>query len=138
MKEIPMPLIKANQLGIVVFIVLALLLQQPVFIYLLWAVQAIAFIAGQKGNLFVIAAKPLLRSKLVDAETQALELARFNQSIAVGLLTVSSALLLLGWLVAGYIAAGFVLVAAGAAVLGYCVGCTIYFQYKKWKALRAT
>jgi hypothetical protein len=27
--------------------------------------------------------------------------------------------------------------AALAAVAGYCIGCTIYYQYKKWRALRA-
>ncbi|NEW06525.1 DUF4395 family protein [Paenibacillus sp. SYP-B3998] len=36
----------------------------------------------------------------------------------------------LGWVVIGYVFTGFLLLAAGAALLGYCIGCKIYYPYK--------
>ncbi|MGO4276598.1 DUF4395 family protein [Paenibacillus sp. TAF58] len=32
----------------------------------------------------------------------------------------------------GYIFTGFLLLAAGAALLGYCIGCMIYYRFKQF------
>lgn len=135
-KEIPLPLIKANQAGIVLFVVLGIALGLPALIYVIFLIQLISLLAGQAYNPFVAIAKVLFNSKLGNSETQAAELAKFNQTIAVALLGVASAAWLVGWSVVGYAAAAMVAVAATAALAGYCIGCTIYFQFKKWKALR--
>ncbi|GAB6930874.1 hypothetical protein JCM10914A_48570 [Paenibacillus sp. JCM 10914] len=137
MKEIPLPLIKANQIGIVLFVLLSFIFQQPLFIYLLFLIQFIPLLVGTKANVFVLLAKPLIgKARLAKSDGQAAELARFNQSIAVILLGISSIAYLLGWHVWAYAASAMVAAAAIAAVLGYCVGCTIYYQYKRWKLLR--
>jgi len=138
MKEIPLPLIKTNQSGIVLFVVLALATQQPWWIYALFLIQLAGLIFGPRANLFILLGRLVLTGdRLGRSETQAAELARFNQTIAVSLLGLSSVFHLfgLGW--PGHIAAGMVGLAALAAVAGYCVGCTIYYQYKKRRALRA-
>lgn len=138
MKEIPLPLVKANQIGIVLFVLLSFVFQQPWFIYILFLIQVIPLLAGAKGNLFVQLAKAVIgRERLKKSEGQAEELARFNQSIAVILLGISAASYVLGWQVAAYAASAMVAVAAIVAVMGYCVGCTIYYQYKRWKLLRS-
>lgn len=135
MKEIPMYLIKGNQIGIVTFVLLAIVFQQPVLIWVLWLIQIISFLSSSKANVFIWITKLVVGNPLANGgEQQAVELARFNQTIAVVLLTVSSVLLLLSWHVSGYIFAALVGVAALAAVAGYCIGCTFYYQYKKWKS----
>ncbi|MFC5650871.1 DUF4395 family protein [Paenibacillus solisilvae] len=57
MKEVPIIYVKANQLGIVTFVLLSLLLQQPVLLAVLWAVQVLGLASQGKGNLFVAIAK---------------------------------------------------------------------------------
>ncbi|GIO16438.1 hypothetical protein J19TS2_59930 [Cohnella xylanilytica] len=129
MREIPMPYIKANQTGIVLVVLLSFLLGQPWLLAALWAIQAIGLLTGGRWNLFIRLAKPLLRTE--GRETQAAELAKFNNSLAVLFLTLSLLAHALGWAVAGYAFAAMLLLAASAALLGYCIGCTVYFQYKR-------
>lgn len=137
MNEIPLPLIKANQIGMVVLVLLSFGFQEPLFVYVAFLIQLISWVAGPKLNLFMgIARLAFGRARLQKAEKQAAELARFNQTIAVALLGLASASHAVGWTVVGHIFAGMVALAAFVAVLGYCVGCTIYYQYKKWKLLR--
>jgi len=138
MKEIPLPMIKTNQSGIVLFVILALATQQPWWIYALFLIQLIGLVIGPRANLFILLGRlALTDGRLKRSETQAAELARFNQTIAVSLLGLSSVFHLAGWSWPGHVAAGMVGLAALAAVAGYCIGCTIYYQYKKWRALRA-
>ncbi|MCZ8515951.1 DUF4395 domain-containing protein [Paenibacillus filicis] len=132
MKEIPLPYVRTNQAGIVLLVLLAILLQQPVLIVVLWAIQVINLWQGVRSNVFVMLAAPFLRSKLAGAPTESRELQRFNNSIAVILLTLS---ILFFWLnagsIAGYIFAGLVGAAALMAICGYCIGCTLYYQFKR-------
>ncbi|OUM94374.1 MAG: hypothetical protein A9Z00_02080 [Thermobacillus sp. ZCTH02-B1] len=138
MKEIPLLLVKTNQSGIVLFVVLSLAAQQPWWIYALFLIQLAGLAFGPRANLFMqLGRLALTGERLNRSETQAAELARFNQTIAVSLLGLSSVFHLAGWHLPGHIAAGMVGLAALAAVAGYCIGCTIYYQYKKWRALRA-
>lgn len=132
MKEIPIPFIRTNQIGIVVLVVLAILLQQPALIAVLWAVEVITLWRGIKVNIFVQLASPFLKNRIQGAETEAAELSRFNNSIAVTLLTLSLLAFWLdpsGW--SGYIAAGLVAIAAFVAICGFCVGCFLYYQFKR-------
>jgi hypothetical protein len=130
MKEIPMPYIKANQVGIVLFVLLATLLKLPTLLVVLWVIQVVGLVFGF--NLFVRIAKPFLNVK--GSETQAVELQRFNNVLAVIFLTLA----ILGFgtqlTVAGYIFSAMLFAAAFVAICGYCIGCTIYYQYKQYIA----
>ncbi|MFE5317456.1 DUF4395 domain-containing protein [Paenibacillus sp. NPDC056579] len=132
MPEIPVPYVRANQAGIVLFVLLGIVLQQPAWIVVLWAIQVVGLWRGARGNAFIAAAAPMLKSRIAGAPTESRELQRFNNSIAVLLLTVSTLWFL--WSpesIGGYVAAGMVAVAALAALCGYCVGCFLYYQFKK-------
>ncbi|WP_159883672.1 DUF4395 domain-containing protein [Paenibacillus puerhi] len=134
MKEVPVPFVRTNQFGIVLFVAAAMLLQAPAWIAALWAVQVLTLWRGVQANLFVQLAAPLLKNRLAGAQTESRELQRFNNSIAVILLTLSLIGFWLdrdGW--TGYVFAGFVALAALVALLGFCVGCFMYYQ---WKRLR--
>ncbi|RUS43109.1 DUF4395 domain-containing protein [Cohnella sp. AR92] len=131
MRENPMPYIKANQTGIVVLLILTAVFRQPWLLAALWLIEVVGLATSGKWNLFVRIAKPFLRTE--GRETQAEVLTRFNNSLAVLFLTLSLLFFALGWTAAGYVFAAFLFIAAGVALLGYCIGCTLYFQYKQLK-----
>ncbi|MEW9698782.1 DUF4395 domain-containing protein [Paenibacillus sp. SI8] len=130
MKEVPLAYVKANQTGIVIFVILSFALFQPWLIALLWIIQVFGFVLGGQWNLFVWISKRFITVN--PSKTQAEELTRFNNSLAVLFLTLALIFFAIGWGVVGYIFAGFLLLAAGAALLGYCIGCTIYYPYKQF------
>jgi hypothetical protein len=136
MKEIPIPYVRSNQAGIVAVLLIAIILQLPWLVAALWIVQVAGLIFGPKANLFIIAARPYLSKRIANAQTEAAELQRFNNALGVGFLTCSLLSFTLGWSVAGYIFAGMMGAAALGAILGYCIGCTLYFQFKQFRARR--
>lgn len=132
--EIPIEYVKANQAGIVLSVIAFLWFRQPWIIAALWLIQVLGLLTGGRWNLFVTIARPFLRP--AGRESQSAELLRFNNLLAVLFLTLSLTSLLLGWITAGYVFAVMLLGAASAALLGYCVGCTIYFWVKQLKSGR--
>ncbi|MEK0313847.1 DUF4395 domain-containing protein [Cohnella sp. 56] len=134
MREVPMPYIKSNQSGIVVVVLLSFWFAPLWLLTALWAIQVVGLATQGKYNVFIRLAKPWL--SVAGKETQAQELARFNNALAVIFLSLAAISFSLGWTVAGYAFTAMLLAAAGAALLGYCVGCTLYFQYKQFLARR--
>ncbi|WP_440116308.1 DUF4395 family protein [Paenibacillus sp. QZ-Y1] len=71
MREVPMRYVKANQIGIVLFVLLSFV-SNPLFILgVLWVIQVVGLASGGRFNLFVQIAKAVLRGK--GKETQAVE-----------------------------------------------------------------
>lgn len=136
MSEIPIPYLRANQTGIVGFVLIAALARQPLMIVLLWIIQVLGLIFEAKANLFIQIAKPFLKKRVVQAQTESKELSRFNNKLAVIFLTISLGLFAFGWTIAGYIVAGMLDIAAFAAICGFCFGCFLYFQYNLLKNKR--
>ena len=135
MKEVPIIYVKANQTGIITLVVVSLFLQQPVILAVLWIIQVLGLVTHGKGNLFIAIAKRLIKPS-EGSETHAVELQRFNNILAILFLTLSLGSFALSWSAAGTVFALMLFAAACAALLGYCVGCTIYFQYKQFIARR--
>lgn len=135
MKEIPMRYVKANQTGIVLFVIVSLLLQQPWILAALWVIQVAGLLTEGRLNPFVAIAKRLFPYR-GSGETQAVELQRFNNVLAILFLTLSLLSHAIGWTIAGITFSAFLLIAASVALLGYCIGCTIYFQFKQFLARR--
>jgi hypothetical protein len=134
MREVPMRYVKANQTGIVITVILSLVFQQPWILAALLVVQLAGLLSEGRLNLFVIIAKRILKGKGV--ETQAVELQRFNNTLAILFLTVSLISFALDWIITGYVFASMMLIAASAALLGYCIGCTVYYWIKQIRAGR--
>ncbi len=137
MKEIPILYIRANQTGIVALAILAILTQQPLMIGLLLIIESVGLLFGLKANLFVRLAKPFLKVK-DKGQTEARELARFNNSLAVIFLSLSSLFFVLGWPVAGFITVGVLGFVAFVAICGFCLGCFLYYQFKMLKFRKPT
>lgn len=134
MREIPMRYVKANQLGIVLTVLLTYLFQQPWILAALLIVQLVGLLTEGRLHLFVSVAKLVMKGK--GTETQAIDLQRFNNILAVIFLTLSLLSFLVGWQTIGYAFSVMLLLAAGAALLGYCIGCTMYFWLKQIRAGR--
>jgi hypothetical protein len=130
--EIPMSYVKANQIGIVTFVLLATLFKMPFFLILLWVIQISGAIFGS--NLFMQLARAFVKVK--SNEMQAGELLRFNVTLGILFLTISLLCFANHWVFAGYLFAWMLGIVALIALSGYCLGCTIYYQFKKFKALR--
>ncbi|XOI98298.1 DUF4395 domain-containing protein [Paenibacillus polymyxa] len=134
MREVPMRYVKANQVGIVLFVLLSFVFNPIVVLGVLWVIQVVGLASGGKLNLFVQIGKAVLTGK--GTETQAVELQRLNNILAVLFLSLALISFSLGWVAAGYVFSVMLLAAASAALLGYCVGCTVYFWYKQLRAGR--
>jgi hypothetical protein len=131
--DVPLPFVKANQIGIVVFILLATILKMPFILVLLWVIQITGAIFGS--NLFMQLAKLLV--KVEGKETQARELQRFNLTLGILFLTLSILCFANHWIFAGYLISWILGIVALAAISGYCLGCTIYYQFKRIKSMRS-
>ena len=136
MNEVPVPYLRSNQIGIVLTVLIAIITQQPLLIALLWVVQVLGLLLGLKANLFIRLAKPFLKESIKDAPTEEKELSRFNNLLAVIFLTLSLISFALGWNVTGYIFVGMLAIAASLAICGFCLGCFMYFQYKKFWSIK--
>lgn len=137
-QEVPIAKVRSNQIGIVLTIIIAIALDIQWLIAILWLIQILTLLLGSGANVFVTLLEPLAKKLYGTKQTEAQELVKFNLSIGMTFLTLSLICVSLQWKLAAYIIAGMMGAAALAALLGYCIGCTIYFQYKKYKALRNT
>jgi hypothetical protein len=134
-KTIPLPLVRTNQWVIFLSVLLSLFLQQ-------YWIMLIPLIAGSCGLLFhwnpimklasLFLKKPRKEYRQEDWDQQ-----QFNQIIAVVCLAVSSISFFLNWTIVGYIFAVMVGLASIIAILGFCIGCFIRFQWKKYQYKRS-
>lgn len=136
MKEIPLFKVRANQLGMVIAIAVAIIMQLPWLIAVVWIVQVLTRLLGAGANAFVIVFDSITSMIYGSKHTEAEELQHFNLNLAIIFLTTSLLCFSLSWNLAGYIIAGIMGLCALMALFGFCIGCTLYFQLKKFRALR--
>lgn len=135
-KEIPLYKVRANQLGIVAVIAIGIITQIPWLVAIVWIVQVLTRLLGSGANAFIIVLDPITKLMYGNKHTEAQELQHFNLNLAIIFLTMSLLCFSLNWTLAGYIVAGIMGLCALLALFGFCIGCTLYFQLKKYKALR--
>ncbi|WP_423800415.1 DUF4395 domain-containing protein [Neobacillus sp. SAB-20_R2A] len=134
-RSIPRPLVKINQWTIVLSVVLTWLSGQEWFLL-------VPFVAGMSGLLFgfnpiMQIAKLFLRKDPKAYIPEDWEQQQFNQKIAVSCLGIGFVGFLLGWNGVGYVVTILVAVAAFVAILGFCIGCFIHFQWNQYRYRRA-
>lgn len=130
-RSIPRPLVKTNQWIIVGSVLLTWLLGQE------W-ILLVPIISGVLGLLFdfnpvMKIARLFLKKDPKAYIPEEWEQQQFNQKIAVSCLGIGFISFLIGWDTLGYIFTILVAVAAFVAILGFCVGCFIHFQWKQYK-----
>ena len=130
---IPLPIVRLNRIVIVTSVVVALITQQPLILTALLLVILPAALFGRRASLIfkvgsVVLAKQNALAPKEDKRTQ-----RFNNIIAAAFLVLANLAFLIDWPVVGWGFAIAVAAAATVALLGFCVGCFIFYQFKLQK-----
>ena len=141
---IPHPIVTLNRAMLLGGIALAFLTQQPWITTLLLVILIAAVLFGPQGSLPFQVGSRLLAGRVRDAiargDVEDRRLMRFNNSIAIVLLTLAQLAFLLGATVVGWVLCGMVALAATVALAGFCVGCFLYYRLRlaqyRWATLR--
>ncbi len=127
---IPMPIVRLNRITLVTGVAAAILLQAPWISTILFALILPAVLFGRRGSPIYQIGRRLLAKQIAGEEQEDQQLMRFNNSIAAVLLGGAQIAFLLGASTVGYILMGMVGLAALVALLGFCLGCFLYLQFK--------
>ncbi len=132
---IPRPLVRTNQWVIVLSVVAA------------WAtgfhsIMFIPLLAGLLGIVFgfnpiMRFAKLFLRKAPSEYTPEDPGQQRFNQIVAISCLSLSLGGFYIGWSAVGYVFSIMVALSAFVAILGFCVGCFIRFQWSQYRYRRS-
>ena len=134
MRTIPKPLVMANQWTIVLSVIIALVTQSAWILFIPLIANLSSLLTGFHPILVIVKRSlPKPANQYVQEDYAQL---RFNQWLAVGFLFVSSSSFLLNWTLLFNIATIMVGFAAFIAILGFCVGCFLRFQYQQWNYRR--
>lgn len=133
--SIPRPLVRLNQSFIFIFATMFIVSAN-------WLFLAVPLLAGLMGLLFkfnpvIKAGKPFLKKPLNTYIPEDAEQQQFNQKIAVTLLTISllAHISAIQWL--ANTAAIMVALASLIAILGFCIGCFVRYQWKQFQYRRS-
>ncbi len=135
MKTIPKPLVMANQWTIVLAVVVALITQSAWILLVPLLANLSSLLLGLHPILIVIK-KFYLRKPLDQYIQEDYEQLRFNQWLAVGFLFVASISDLVNWSILFNFATVLVGLAASIALMGFCIGCFMRFQFQQWRYRR--
>ncbi|TYS60840.1 DUF4395 domain-containing protein [Sutcliffiella horikoshii] len=133
---LPKPLVTFNQW----FILTTVLLSLATGLYFLMAFPLLAGLMGLlfKWNPVLIVARKFLSKPVGSYLQEDIAQLQFNQSIAVACLALALFGFYSGLVVIGYVFAIMVGVASGVALMGFCVGCFIRFQWQQYRYRRAS
>ncbi|TGB03845.1 DUF4395 domain-containing protein [Halobacillus salinus] len=129
---IPKPLVQLNQAFIVLTVVVGLFI--PAVLILPFAIGVITLITRK--NPVISFGKRFLRKPLNSYIPEDPEQQRFNQWIATICLGAALFFFTVNIPALGYAFSLMVMAAAGTALMGYCIGCTIRYRYMMWKHKR--
>lgn len=134
-RSIPRPLVRTNQWVIVISVVLTWVSGWAWFLL-------VPLIAGLMGILFgfnpvMRIAKSFLRKNPKEYIPEDWEQQQFNQKLALTFLGLGFLSFLSGWNVGGYLFTILIFLAASVAIMGFCIGCFIHYQWKQYQYRRA-
>lgn len=132
--SIPQPLVRTNQSVIFISSVLAIFTQQAWILMLPLAANLLGLMGF---NPIMRVAKLFLRKPMSQYIPEDVEQQRFNSYIAIFCLALATLGFSVGIPALGYVFASLVAVASGVALSGFCVGCFLYFQLKRWQHKRS-
>ena len=132
---IPKPLVQTNQMFMVLS-VLAGLIIQPAILLLPFLIGVYTLIT--KKNPIIFFSRRFLKKPANQYIQEDKDQQIFNQWIATICLTLSLLSFYVGWTAAGYVFSIMVIAAAAIALMGFCIGCFIRYQYMMWRHRRQT
>lgn len=134
-RTVPRPLVRLNQW----FIFLSVVLTWVTGIHEILAIPLIAGLMGLAINFNPImrAGRLFLRKKTSEYIPEEWDQQQFNQTIAVICLSGGLISFYAGWNAVAYVFTMMVAAASFIAILGFCIGCFIRFQWKQYRYKRS-
>lgn len=126
---IPYPIVRLNRLVIVASVLLAFVTNTPLITTALFVVILLATLFGRRLSLIYQVGSRVFATQNLTAEKEDPRLMRFNNAIASVLLGLAQVAFLAGATTLGFVFAGIVAVAATVALLGFCFGCFLFYQF---------
>ena len=134
MRTIPKPLVLANQWTIVLSVIISLITQSAWILFIPLVSGLLSLFTGFNPVLALV--KQFLSKSPDQYEQEDYDQLQFNQWMAVGFLLVATISFFMNWSVLFNIATVMVGIAALVAIMGFCIGCFIRFQYQQWNYRR--
>lgn len=134
MLSIPKPLVQANQIFIVVTVVAALIFHKAL-LFLPFLVGIYTLLNGK--NPVIQTGRKCLKKPAASYPQEDQEQQIFNQWIATVFLGLALLFFAFSIPTVAYAFSLMVVIAAGLALLGYCIGCTVRYRYMMWKHYRS-
>lgn len=131
---IPKPLVQLNQ-AFLVATVLAGLIFHISFLLMPFAIGAVTLVT--KKNPLISYSRRFLRNPPNSYPQEDRDQQLFNQWIATVCLGLALIFFAAGLPIIATVFGAMVIVAAGVALMGYCIGCTVRYQLMMWKHRRA-
>lgn len=135
MQGIPRPMVRTNQWTIVLSVLITWITNQPFFLFIPLIPGLIGIIFGV--NPIMAAAKAFLRKPLSSYYLEDKSDQQFNQKIACTCLLLAFIGFYFHIPILGYVFSVLVFLAALIAILGFCIGCFIRFQWKQYQYRKA-
>ncbi len=134
-KTIPKPLVQLNQWSILFFVLCFWIFHVEHYLLISLAANACGAFLGF--NPIVKAGRAFLRNDASTYIQEDAEQQKFNSTIAVICLAAGYLSSLAGWSIASVVFTAMVFISAAVALLGFCIGCFIRFQWKRYQYKRS-
>ena len=135
MNTIPKPLVRLNQSFIALSAILYLLSSNRLFL-VLPILLGLSSIVLNYNPLFVLG-KKFLKKPMNEYIQEDKAQQRFNQILALSMYILAFVSISLSQVLISYIFATLVFLASTIALMGFCIGCFIHYQYHMWKYRRS-
>lgn len=135
MNTIPRPLVRLNQTFVATNAILYLLTSHLVFLVLPIIIGFTSVLINYN-PLFVIG-KKFLKKPMFDYIQEDKAQQRFNQILALSMFSLAFISAIINQMLLSYIFAIMVFLASTIALMGFCIGCFIHYQYHMWKYRRS-
>lgn len=129
-KGVPFPIVTLNRAVLTFGVFVALLTQQIWITTMLFLILLPTTLLGKRFSLVYIIGNILFKKQIQNSQYEDAGLQRFNNTIATTLLGFSQISFLASQPVLAWVFATMVMLASGVALLGFCVGCFLYYQFK--------
>ncbi|PKO11390.1 MAG: DUF4395 domain-containing protein [Chloroflexi bacterium HGW-Chloroflexi-2] len=129
-KGVPFPIVTLNRAVLTFGVLVSLLTQQIWIITILFLIILPTTLFGKRFSLVYYIGNILFKKQIQISQYEDAGLQRFNNTIATTLLGFSQISFLAGQSILGWIFASMVMLASGVALLGFCIGCFLYYQFK--------
>ena len=135
MNTIPRPLVRMNQTFVATNAILYLLTSHLVFL-VFPIIIGLTSVLINYNPLFVIG-KKFLKKPMFDYIQEDKAQQRFNQILALSMFSLAFMSSIINQMLLSYIFAIMVFLASTIALMGFCIGCFIHYQYHMWKYRRS-